>query len=134
MKATFCVTGWRARDNPAIIQRIAAEGHTLCNHSWQHLENLGKLDDAAIRKDLEATTRRIQQPAPGVPVRYFRAPYGNFTARLNQIARSLGMTPLSWSVDDQSWASDKYPPHPLVPPGKSLKTASERPADPEPVP
>jgi len=108
VKATFCVTGWRARDNPAVIRRIVAEGHTLCNHSWQHLENLGKLSDAAIRKDLKATTKRIQQAAPGTPVRYFRAPYGNFTKRLNRIARELGMTPLSWSVDDQSWTSKKH--------------------------
>ncbi|GAA4976450.1 polysaccharide deacetylase family protein [Actinoplanes utahensis] len=108
VKATFCLTGWRARDHPAIVRRIAAEGHTLCNHSWQHLEDLGKRDVATIRKDLEATTRSIQRAVPGVPVQYFRAPYGNFTARLNATARESGMTPLSWNVDDQSWMSKEY--------------------------
>lgn len=108
VKATFCVVGHRARDNPAIIRRMADEGHTLCNHSWQHLEDLGVRDEATIRKDLTSTSTWIRRAVPGVPIPYFRAPYGNFTARLNTIARDMGMTPLSWSVDDQSWASEKY--------------------------
>jgi peptidoglycan/xylan/chitin deacetylase (PgdA/CDA1 family) len=108
IKATFCVVGHRARDNPAIIQRMVAEGHTLCNHSWQHLENLGKLDAKKIRTDLAATSKWIRRAVPGVPIEYFRAPYGNFTPRLNKIARGMGMKLLSWNVDDQSWASKKH--------------------------
>ncbi len=106
--ATFCVVGHRARDNQAIIQRMVAEGHTLCNHSWQHLQGLGKLDEAKIRKDLAATHKAIRRAVPGVPIEYFRAPYGNWTPRLNKVARGMGMKLLHWSVDDQSWASKKY--------------------------
>jgi peptidoglycan/xylan/chitin deacetylase (PgdA/CDA1 family) len=108
VKATFCVVGHRARDNPAIIQRMVAEGHTLCNHSWQHLDNLGKLDQKKIRNDLAATNKWIRRAVPDVPIEYFRAPYGYFTPRLNKIALEMGMKLLSWNVDDQSWASKKY--------------------------
>jgi peptidoglycan/xylan/chitin deacetylase (PgdA/CDA1 family) len=108
VKATFCVVGHRARDNQAIVRRIAAEGHTLCNHSWQHLQNLGRLDEAKIRKDLKATDKWIRRAVPGAQIQYFRAPYGNFTARLNRIARELGMTPLSWNVDDDAYQSARY--------------------------
>lgn len=108
VKATFCVVGHRARDNPAIIRRMAKDGHTFCNHSWQHLQNLGKLSDAKIRTDLKATNKWIRKAVPGARIQYFRAPYGNFTARLNRIAVELGMTPLSWLVDDHSYMSPKY--------------------------
>jgi peptidoglycan/xylan/chitin deacetylase (PgdA/CDA1 family) len=108
VKATFCLVGHRVRDNQAIVKRIAAEGHTLCNHSWQHLEDLAKRPDAYLMRDLVATNEQIHKAVPGAMIRYFRAPYGNFTTRLNGFAARLGMTPLSWNVDDECWLTSKY--------------------------
>ncbi|MEU7827214.1 polysaccharide deacetylase family protein [Catellatospora sp. NPDC049133] len=109
VKATFCVVGFRARDNPELIARIAAEGHTLCNHSWQHLFDLAKRDDAYIRKDLENTNKMILRAAPpGARVAYFRAPGGNFTTKLVKIASDLGMKSIYWHVDPRDWESAKF--------------------------
>lgn len=108
VKATFCLVGHRVRDNQEIVKRIAAEGHTLCNHSWQHLQDLGKRPDAYLRRDLVATNEQIHRAVPGAPIRYFRAPYGNFSERLNRFATELGMIPLSWSVDDECWRTANY--------------------------
>jgi peptidoglycan/xylan/chitin deacetylase (PgdA/CDA1 family) len=108
VKATFCLVGHRVRDNQEIVKRIAAEGHTLCNHSWQHLEDLAKRPDAYLLRDLVATNEQIHKAVPGAPIKYFRAPYGNFTPRLNGFAAQLGMTPLSWNVDDECWLTSKY--------------------------
>src|SRR4051812_510389 len=52
VKATFCVIGTLAHDHPDLVRRIAAEGHTLCNHSWRHLLDLGSRGPADIRDDL----------------------------------------------------------------------------------
>jgi len=41
VKATFCVVGTQVRAHPGLVCRIVAEGHTLCNHSWQHRLDLG---------------------------------------------------------------------------------------------
>ncbi|NUT37700.1 MAG: polysaccharide deacetylase family protein [Hamadaea sp.] len=110
VKATFCLVGFRARNHPDLVARIAAEGHTLCNHSWQHLFDLGadERTDEYIRHDLEATTAVIQRAAPQAKVAYFRAPGGNFTPRLVQIAKDLGMISLYWSLDPRDWESSKY--------------------------
>ncbi|MEV0456431.1 polysaccharide deacetylase family protein [Catellatospora methionotrophica] len=108
VKATFCVVGFRARDHADLITRIAAEGHTLCNHSWQHLFDLAKRDDAYIRKDLENTNKMILRAAPGARVAYFRAPGGNFTAKLVKIAAELGMKSIYWHVDPRDWESAKF--------------------------
>ncbi|WP_239120370.1 polysaccharide deacetylase family protein [Catellatospora chokoriensis] len=108
VKATFCVVGFRARDHPEMITRIAAEGHTLCNHSWQHLFDLAKRDDAYIRKDLENTNKMILRAAPGARVAYFRAPGGNFTTKLVRIASELGMKSIYWHVDPRDWESAKF--------------------------
>ena len=108
VKATFCLVGFRARDNPAMVARIAAEGHTLCNHSWQHLFDLAKRDDTYIRRDLQKTNDAIHKAAPGAKISYFRAPGGNFTGKLVSIAQDLGMKSIYWHVDPRDWESSKY--------------------------
>jgi len=108
VKATFCVVGFRARDNGDLIRRIVAEGHTICNHSWQHLMDLGQRTDEEIIKDLRATNNAILKAAPNAKIKYFRAPGGNFTPRLVALAKSLGMTSLYWSIDTRDWEHSVY--------------------------
>jgi peptidoglycan/xylan/chitin deacetylase (PgdA/CDA1 family) len=108
VKATFCVVGFRARDHPEIIARIAAEGHTLCNHSWQHLEGLAQRPAGYVMWDLESTQNAIHKAAPEAKVEYFRAPYGNFTPRLNEFAARFGLKPIYWDVDDECYTTSRF--------------------------
>ena len=108
VKATFSLVGFRARDYPGVVRRIAAEGHTLCNHSWQHLMDLGHRPLSYLKWDLTQTTNAINTAAPDTPVRYFRAPGGNFTPGLVDQVREYGMTPLFWNVDPRDWDSASY--------------------------
>jgi peptidoglycan/xylan/chitin deacetylase (PgdA/CDA1 family) len=108
IKATFNLVGFRARDTPAVVSRMGREGHTLCNHSWQHLMDLGKRPPAYQTWDLTHTTAAINRAAPDTPVRYMRAPGGNFTHQLVDQIRALGMTPLYWDVDPRDWDSVHY--------------------------
>ncbi|GGM29189.1 polysaccharide deacetylase family protein [Dactylosporangium sucinum] len=104
VKATFCMVGFRVRDHPELVRQIAADGHTLCNHSWQHLLNLAKREPGYIDWDLRHTNDMIHAAVgPDVPVRYFRAPGGNFTPELVAKAKSLGMESIYWDVDPQDW-------------------------------
>jgi len=108
VSATFCLVGKRVKLYPRLTARIAAEGHTLCNHSWDHAEHLYRRGDAKMTRDLERTNAEIHKAVPGVPIRYFRAPYGNFTPGLIRVAARLDMIPLGWSVDDQCYLSARY--------------------------
>jgi len=108
VKATFCLVGTRVRAYPQIVRRIVAEGHTVCNHSWRHLRELGKQPESAIRDDLRRTNQAIASAVPGVKIKYFRAPYGLFSRRLAQVAQSMGMTPIHWSVDLADWDATRY--------------------------
>ncbi|PZM93990.1 MAG: polysaccharide deacetylase [Actinobacteria bacterium] len=103
VKATFCVVGVQAQAYPNLIRQIAAEGHTLCNHSWQHDFDLGSRPPAEIRANLARTTAVIRAAAPGTPVPYFRQPGGYWTAAVVAEARRLGMTSLDWAVDPRDW-------------------------------
>jgi peptidoglycan-N-acetylglucosamine deacetylase len=108
VKATFCVVGSRVRSYPALVRRIAAEGHTLCNHSWRHRRDLGKQTEEAIVADLRKANQAIAGAAPDAKIRYFRAPYGAFSQRLVTMATRMGMTSIYWSVDTRDWDAGRY--------------------------
>lgn len=103
VKATFCVVGVLVKAYPQLLADIAAAGHTLCNHSWDHDFGLGSRPRHAIRNDLERTNRAIRAAVPGARISYYRQPGGAWTQRVVQIATELGMSSLHWAVDPQDW-------------------------------
>ncbi|RZU52179.1 peptidoglycan/xylan/chitin deacetylase (PgdA/CDA1 family) [Krasilnikovia cinnamomea] len=103
VKATFCLVGKNVAAHPGLVRRIAAEGHTLCNHTWRHSFTLGKQSPAAIRADLQRTNDAIRRAAPGAPIRFMRAPGGNFTPAFVSVAAELGMASIYWSADPRDW-------------------------------
>ncbi|NUT32857.1 MAG: polysaccharide deacetylase family protein [Hamadaea sp.] len=105
VKATFCLIGRQVKAHAALVRRMVAEGHTLCNHSWSHDLKLGRRTDVEIRADIQRTDAAILAVAPGAKIKYFRQPGGNFTAGEVQIVKAMGKIPLSWSVDPWDWAS-----------------------------
>lgn len=109
IKATFCVIGVNVRAHPELVRQIAADGHSLCNHTLRHDLHLGTRGVATIRADLQQTADAIHQAAPGAPIRYFRHPGGNFTPASNEVAKELGMISLGWNVDPNDWNLTKFP-------------------------
>ena len=108
VQATFSVIGSRVRDYPDVVRRIVAEGHNLSNHSWQHLMDLGQRPWSYQNWDLRNTLEWFQTVVPDAPIRYFRAPGGNFTPALVQLAGSLEMNSLFWDVDPRDWDALTY--------------------------
>ena len=107
VKATFCLVGENVAAYPGLVRRIAAEGHTLCNHTWRHSLTLGKKKPAAIRADLRRTNKAIQRAVPGTRIKYMRAPGGNFTPAFVAVAAQLGMKSIYWQVDPRDWEHPK---------------------------
>ncbi len=54
---------------------LAQNGYEIGNHSYGH-ENLGKVDDTAVQKQLALAVQAIQKYLPGYQVRSFALPYG----------------------------------------------------------
>ncbi|MGH3713276.1 MAG: polysaccharide deacetylase family protein [Micromonosporaceae bacterium] len=109
VKATFCLVGLEVQRHPGLVQAIVRDGHTLCNHSWDHDLRLGSRKPGEIKANLARTNRAILRAVPGARIGYYRQPGGVWTARAVGVARSMGMTPLHWSVDPQDWR--KPPAH-----------------------
>jgi peptidoglycan/xylan/chitin deacetylase (PgdA/CDA1 family) len=103
VRATFCVIGKRAIAHPELVRRIAADGHALCNHSMNHDGRLTRRAPGVQLVDLESTNRAIRAAVPKANIKYFRAPEGDFSMGLRQLAVALGMRPLAWSIDTYDW-------------------------------
>ncbi|SIO90944.1 polysaccharide deacetylase family protein [Nocardiopsis sp. JB363] len=99
-KATFYVLGSLVGEFPDVVERTAAEGHEVANHTWKH-DDLATMSDEAIRKDLQRTDDAIEEVTGQAPVT-MRPPYGS----LNATVRSATAHPLIlWDVDTMDWQS-----------------------------
>jgi polysaccharide deacetylase family protein (PEP-CTERM system associated) len=72
VRATFFVLGDLARQSPALIRRIAEDGHELSSHGFSH-RRIHELTPAEFRTELDEARQVIEQ-ASGAAVKGFRAP------------------------------------------------------------
>ncbi|MFG1952358.1 polysaccharide deacetylase family protein [Micromonospora sp. NPDC048830] len=103
VKATFCVVGEMAQSHPDLVRAIVTDGHTLCNHSWNHDVLLGEQSPAAIRDDLQRTNAAMRAAVPDARISYYRQPGGAWTKSVVSVADDLGLVPLHWAVDPTDW-------------------------------
>jgi peptidoglycan-N-acetylglucosamine deacetylase len=103
-RATFCMIGEQAVAEPAMVQRVVAAGHRLCDHTFTHDATVGANDASLISTQLGRSHRSLATVVnPPVDVDYFRAPEGKWSLQLDQVAAQTGMRPLGWSVDTLDW-------------------------------
>lgn len=102
IKATFFMIGENAKAAPDIVKAVAAAGHEVENHSWNHPQ-LSKLSQAAADKQVEDTSNLLEQ-LTGVRPIYLRPPYGAMTPALKaHLHEKYGLSLIFWSVDPLDW-------------------------------
>ena len=97
-RATFFVLGALAENQPELIDRIVAEGHTVANHSWNH-ENLAGMPKAQF----DSTIGRTQATLGDRGVPCMRPPYGSIDGFTRDWAASAGLAVTLWTVDTNDW-------------------------------
>jgi peptidoglycan-N-acetylglucosamine deacetylase len=102
VRATFFMVGNFVQAEPALVRRVAAEGHLIGNHSWSH-PNLARTPASRVVEELTRTCDLLEQGL-GKPVRYFRPPFGARRPFVLRTARGLGMTPVTWNAMTTDWS------------------------------
>lgn len=100
-RATFFMVGAQAARHPDLVARVAAEGHEIGNHSWDH-PSLPLLDGAAVADQLRRAGAALA-PHGGA---LMRPPYGHQTLATFLRARRLGYRVVAWSVLGEDWRDD----------------------------
>ena len=73
VKVTFFVLGECVAANPAVLQRAAAEGHEIGNHSWDH-KALTKGGGSGVAMEINQTNAAIENAIGRKPT-LVRPPY-----------------------------------------------------------
>jgi len=92
-KATFFVLGSVAEEHPALIRKVAAEGHEIACHSLRH-RIVHEMSPAEFREDTQLA-KQILEDCSGTAVRGYRAPSFSITQRSPwafEILSELGFT------------------------------------------
>jgi peptidoglycan/xylan/chitin deacetylase (PgdA/CDA1 family) len=108
--ATFGMTGKWADANPALVRRMASEGHQLVNHSYDHPSFTGRsTDEPALSRaqrldQLARADAAIRRAAGVTTVPWFRPPYGDEDESVRADVATAGYRyELMWTVDSLGW-------------------------------
>jgi peptidoglycan/xylan/chitin deacetylase (PgdA/CDA1 family) len=88
--ATFFCIGQRVAGQSALVQRMAAEGHELENHTFRHSSATNLFSVAKLRAELRQAQAEIQR-ATGRAPRFFRPPAGLTNPRVFRVSGELGL-------------------------------------------
>lgn len=109
VSATFFVVGQRAERYPWTLSKLVEWGHTVANHTYSH-QPLTKLASPSYEVE---ETHRIIAPYLRNGVKLFRAPYGDWNARVTDVLNSAGLASyvgtIGWEVGstlDDRFAAD----------------------------
>jgi peptidoglycan/xylan/chitin deacetylase (PgdA/CDA1 family) len=102
VRATFFVIGNYVRQRPQIVRAIAAAGHLIGDHTMTH-PALAWQSAIHIREEL-TDCKSLLEDTLGIPIRYFRPPFGARRPCVLRTARELGLTPVQWNVTAVDWS------------------------------
>jgi len=97
VKATFFVVGKQVDTYPDTLKRMAAEGHEIENHTYNH-RDLEYLSDHDITQEFFkdcATVRALT----GKPTHYLRPPGGHEGKRLPGVMKEFGIPAVYWTTN-----------------------------------
>lgn len=114
VRATFFMVGKGAQEMPAMVKRVAAEGHTIGHHTWSH-RYLARIGFAAAKEEIDRGIEADNAALAGVPSRtrtapFFRFPYFESTPELLNYVQSKHYAVFGADF----WASDWEPMTPEV--------------------
>jgi peptidoglycan/xylan/chitin deacetylase (PgdA/CDA1 family) len=98
VKATFFCIGDNINKSPNIFNRLISEGHSIGNHTFNHLNGWKTTTDVYL-KNTKLCEEAIQKNSSyNVKSKLFRPPYGKLNTSQSRQIRKLGYKIIMWDV------------------------------------
>ena len=107
--ATFFVVGHFLETSPDMIKRMAAEGHTVGNHTYHHKDMSELADSATFTKEMQEVEKLYQEITGTKMCPYYRPPQGKYDTQNLQAAKQMGYHTFFWSLAYVDWKADAQP-------------------------
>ena len=103
------VVGNFLETSPEIVKRMIAEGHTVGNHTYHHLDMSSISSMDAFKKETQDVENLFEQ-ITGTPItKFYRPPQGKYNIENLKMAQELGYHTFFWSLAYVDWYQDKQP-------------------------
>lgn len=102
VKATFFMIGRQVYRYPDVVKRVKAEGHTIGNHTEDHVYMTGGTPPATVRFQIAEGQTAVQKVAQTKP-RWFRPPGGYLSPAVGTECGRYGLRVAMWTADTQDW-------------------------------
>lgn len=107
-KATFFCIGDNVRKNPEILKQVLSEGHSIANHTFNHLNGWKTPVDEYIANSLKA-----ENLICGLTGRHgkklFRPPYGRVSRKQAQLLELNGYKIVMWDILSRDYDQNLSP-------------------------
>ena len=107
--AAFFVVGNYLENEPALVRRMAQEGHIVGNHTYHHYDMSQISDPAAFQQELQAVEDAYREITGEEMPRYYRPPQGVYSEENLKMAKELGYKTVFWSLAYVDWLQDDQP-------------------------
>jgi peptidoglycan/xylan/chitin deacetylase (PgdA/CDA1 family) len=101
VRATFFLIGRYVAQRPEIAQQVAAAGHVIGNHTWDHPNLIFSLP-GEVESQIKRCAQVLQETI-GRHSNLFRPPFGGRTPQALRVVRRCGLVPVLWSVSGRDW-------------------------------
>lgn len=101
IRGTFFLVGFWIEANEKLVKRIDEAGFDIGTHSSTH-PKMSTLSETQMNTELEGSMKLITK-ITGKPVKFFRAPFGDYNDTLLKVAGNLGLKTIQWDVDSLDW-------------------------------
>ncbi|WP_240203560.1 polysaccharide deacetylase family protein [Streptomyces actuosus] len=103
--ATFFLLGARHIEKyPELVQRMAAEGHEVASHTWDH-KILTRIEPEEIRAELRRPNEAIERLTGHRPT-LMRPPQGRTNDTVHRICKEMGLAEVLWSVTAKDYQTE----------------------------
>ncbi|MCI8612003.1 MAG: polysaccharide deacetylase family protein [Clostridiales bacterium] len=105
----FFVLEHVVQKNTDLIQRMADEGHLICNHTASHHDMSAVNNKEEFAAELEALEKVCKDVANVDVAKYYRPPEGRFSEQNLIWANELGYKTVLWSYGYMDWDNNAQP-------------------------
>ncbi len=103
IKATFFMLGDHVEQYPDVARRVAAEGHEIANHTYDH-QTILYYNPEELKNEI-SHAQKVIEDITGIKTRYFRPPKAWLSQAEKQQIKEMGYTTILWSLNSKDWVT-----------------------------
>ncbi|RKN84616.1 polysaccharide deacetylase family protein [Paenibacillus ginsengarvi] len=111
-KAIFFVNGYRVQKHPELLLLLHERGHTIGNHSWDHIDLKREPEEQVIRQ-IRSVQQLVKETIGAAPT-FFRPPFGSSGALVKKKAKEEHLLFMTWSNGSEDWLVQNQKPERVI--------------------